>query len=645
MTTHTQTLIHRFWSHVFDKPRSPAIVLKARGGFHADTVNPFAGGNGNLIAIEWQRSGQAVACIMAYLRKSGFKSGDRVAILAWNCPEWVWADMAIQSLGGITVPIYPHSSADQVNFIVQNAKADIVFTSETEQFRKVTAAKAVRFDDIPALIEPRLADRYVTPFVDWFLPYGKFDRERSQIGPASWDAVKAELAEIGTQLKACSQASNAKFMNVDLAQPATIIYTSGSTGQPKGAVLSHGNTASACEALTAHGFSQNAERDLYLSYLPSAHVYERVDGMYMSLWHGIPVAFCKLDEVGDALKLYRPSIVLGVPAVWRKIKAAIEAQLASATGIKRWLVKWAFAVNGRGFKWWLADWLVFSKIRQELGGSLRILLSGGAAIPPEVIEFFAKFGLELLQGYGLTETSGGVATNRPSTTDESFCDPCGRIGSVGHMVPGMELMLGPLPDDNIPGQGEILLRGPLVFQGYWQLPEENAKAFTRDGWFKTGDRGSVDAEGFLTILGRIKRQIKTDGGKILEPDKVEKAFEGDPIVQYVVPVGDNMPFFSGLIFINQQAAKERLGRALPDGVDAAAYLASQPEVIAAVQAAVTAANTKLERWETLKKFQIVPAEASVVNGLLTPTLKIRTEEVNKRFKALIDGLYTTGKKS
>lgn len=562
---------------------------------------------------------------MAYLRQNGFKKGDRAAILGWNSPEWVWADLAIQSLGGVSIPIYPHSATEQVNYVLTDSAAKFTFSNEDEQLKKVKTGKAVHFDQIPHELASWLP---VRPFYKWFVANSSPELADN---PLSWPGVKQELEQLRETV------GKQGFCGISATDLATIIYTSGSTGVPKGGMLTHGNIAAACTGLAAHGFKQDAEDDLYLSYLPLAHVYERVDGMAMSIWNGIPVAFCKVDEVGAALKLYQPTMLLGVPAVWRKIKDNIEAKLKEATGLKKSIADWSFAQKKPGLKRFLADLLVFSKIRAQLGGRLRILLSGGAPISPDVLEFFNQIGLELLQGYGLTETAGGITTNRP-TWMHGVQGPRNKVGSVGQVVPDCEVKIVPEPGDTS-GSGEILLRGPLVFKGYWNMPEENEKTFTADGWFKTGDLGRVDEDGFLFITGRKKRLLKTEGGKYVAPEKIEKAFEPFPIVQYAVPVGDGRKYISALVFVNQAVAEKLVSKPVPAGEDRAAFFAAQEEVKKAVAEAVEAVNSKLERWETLKKFKIISQEASVANGLLTPTLKIRSEEVGKRFKLEIESLY------
>lgn len=632
-----QTVVQKFWARVFQSPDAPALLIKnpstepiivtVPSAMHPSVVvlapQPY-------IEVSHQSAGMAVATLSAFLYKNGFKRGDRVAIMAWNCPEWVLADLAIQSLGGITVPVYPHSTPEQVNYVLRDSGATFLFSNETAQLDKVdttSACRPVLFDDVPEQLtgvrpEPR------KPFVETFMS------STMQADCAGlWCAAHAQLRYFDRQLTATPA--------FGLAQDdiATIIYTSGSTGVPKGVVLSHGAFSAACEGMLAHGFQLDPRNDVYLSYLPLAHVYERAAGMMLCLWSGVPMAFCKVDEVGETLKKVKPTLFHGVPAVWRKVKDKIDGNIATATGVKGKLIAWAFAQNG-GVKGWLADKLVFSKIRKELGGRLRICTSGGAPISPEILEFYKKVGINVLQGYGLTETTGAVAVNKLTKDGKG-----NKLGSVGPVLFNVEARIVPLPGQEAAGDGELQFKGPNVMQGYWNLPEETAKTFTQDGWFKTGDRGRVDSDGNYYITGRIKRLLKTDQGKYVAPEKIEKAFEFEPIVQYVVAVGDGKPYISGLVFVNQLLAREQLEKAgvkVPAG-DAAAFVATHPLVQQAVHAAAANANSKLERWEQLKKWEIIEVEASIPGGLLTPTLKIRTEEVLKRYADRVTALYAKPK--
>ncbi|MBX9573199.1 MAG: long-chain fatty acid--CoA ligase [Candidatus Obscuribacterales bacterium] len=633
------TLIHTFWTRVFGSPESlaatvknphanepPILVMGVPGAMPPHYVFP-----NELASITWRSCGLAVASIMVFLRQNGIKKGDRVAIIAWNCPEWTWADLAIQSLGAITVPIYPHSTAEQAAYVVKDAGAKLLLSNEQEQLDKLANVEGVRafhVDRIPNEIELLPGTVGTKPFLNRFLGYQDEGAER-------WTGVAAQLFQLHSTLK------SRRFCGLQDDDLATIIYTSGSSGVPKGCMLTHGNISAALDAIAEHGFEMDSS-DRYLSYLPLAHVYERINGTAMSIRQGVPIGYCKVEDVKNrersALSIFSPSVLCGVPAVWRGMKESIKAKIAKSGPLSQRIANWAFQQKEPGFKRFVADLLVFRKIRNGLGGKLDIMLSGGAPISPDVLEFFQTIGLELLQGYGMTETTGGITTNRPSRLADSR-GPVNKIGSVGQPVPGIQVKIQSEPGEENTGTGEILLRGPQIFKGYWNMPEETAKTFTADGWLKTGDLGHLDEDGFLFITGRKKRQGKTEQGKYVAPEKIEKCFESFPLVQYILPIFDGRKYVSGLVFLNQLMARQLIGRPIPAGVDAAAYLAEQPELLKAVQEAVDGVNTKLERWEQLKKFKIIPVEATVANGLLTPTLKIRFEEASKRFKNEIEALY------
>ncbi|HND67256.1 MAG TPA: long-chain fatty acid--CoA ligase [Candidatus Obscuribacter sp.] len=639
MSGSTETLLNRFWSHVFDKADQEAVrVPNPREGErqYIVTATPMgAGGGGAVIVeapafltVEWSDSGAIVAEIMKQLMDLGVRRGDRVAILSWNCAEWVWTDIAIQSLGAVTVPIYPNSAAEQVNFILANCDARLLIGDGVSQTQKVNADSGVQTRLFSELVAGSEHHRVK-------VLGNKLPEDRDSFDCQSSVGAKSILAQMSTARSAFpfQEATDGKAaVGVKPDDLATIIYTSGSTGVPKGVVLTHGNIAASCTALYGHGFDFG-EDDLYLSYLPLAHVYERVNGQFICLWQAVPTVFCKVEEVSKYLKKVRPTIMLGVPAVWRKIKDKMQSEIDGAKGFKAKLLKWAFGTRRGTISGWLANMLVFSKIRGALGGRLRIMGSGGAPISPEVLSFFQSVGMNIIQGYGLTETCGGIAANKP---DDIV------VGTVGKVIADVEVKLVPEPGST-DGSGVIWLRGGPVSPGYWQLPEENRKSYDAEGWFNTGDLGRFDANGNLAITGRKKRLLKTDGGKYVAPEKVEKAFDGHGIIQAIVPVGDAKPFIGALIFVNPIAAKELLaakGVSVPAGDNAQSFIVKHPEVVAAVSAAIKDGNTRLEHWETVKKYELIEDEATVANGLLTATLKIRTEEAMKRYEALIEKIYT-----
>jgi long-chain acyl-CoA synthetase len=626
------TVLQKVWSRVFDNPDLPILLVPNPDANRksASGLPGLFGGKAPLnIDVSAHSVGCAISALVAFLRQNGFKKGDRAAILAWNCPEWVLVDLAIQSLGGVSVPIYPNNKNEQVNYILRDSGAKFIFSNDQEQLDKVDEAlgcRPVLFDNVPELVTG-VKSAVKLPFLHNFISRAGLAKQE-----ALWVVVQSELRtfdDVVLQEPCCGVAPD------DLA---TIIYTSGSTGEPKGVMLTHGNFAAACEGMVAHGFVLDPQTDVYLSYLPLAHVYERAAGMMLATWVGIRMGFCPITELAKGLKAYQPTLLHGVPAVWRKMKDGIDSQLALATGVRSWLINWAFKQPKRGLRHWLADKLVFGKIRNRAGiAAVRLATSGGAPISQDIIDFYRTIGLPVLPGYGLTESTGATSVNLPGENGS-------RPNSAGKALPGVLVRIATIAGQEGTGMGEIQLGGPTIMKGYWNREAETVKTFTEDGlWLKTGDLGYLDQDGFLFITGRIKRLLKTDQGKYVAPEKIEKAFETDPIVQYVVPVGDAMPFISGLVFINQAVALQLLaskGEAAPTpGTDVAAFLAGHPLIEAAVQEAVANANAKLERWEQLKKFHIVPIEATVAANLLTPTLKIRTEEVLKRYSEIIQSLY------
>ena len=603
----TTTLIERFWMHVFNRPSSKFMLAKS-----AD--------NSKILSISWMRAGIAVAILMDHLRNNGFKKGDRAAILGWNSPEWVFADLAIQSLGGVTVPIYPNSAADQVNYILSDAGVSITFSDDSKQLEKVKVGAACNFATIA-----KLGDCV-----------HKLPERDSMALPLPSMAVAKELGDMRKQFEA------GEVGGVTHDDLATLIYTSGSSGTPKGCKISHGNIAASIGSVTEL-INLNGATDVYLSYLPLAHVYERINGMGLCIWSGVPVAFSPVDKVAENLVFFKPTLLCGVPAVWEKMRNGIYDPKKGflPTTLKRlglWkpLLDAALSCKKGSVMQRLLDKKLFSPIRAALGGRLKLLVSGGAPIAPETLHFYNGLGLQLLEGYGATETTSAAVSNRPQDPESS--KPTNKVGSVGLPVSGLELRIVADPAEEL-GLGEIQMRGAQIFGGYWNLPEATAEAFTADGWFRTGDLGRLDDDGFLYVAGRANGMYKTTGGKFVCREKLEGALKAYPIVQYSVPVAHGRKFATVLIFVNPDVAAQLTGKKAPAGVDAAAFYATQPEVLKAVDEAVAGANKELEHWEKMQYSRIIPVAATVDNGIVTETLKIRSKVLLKRFEKEIDELY------
>lgn len=609
------TLIQKFWARAFSTPDACAIVYD----------------NGaDLKQISWSQSGTAVALIMAFLRKKGVQKGDRVAILGWNSAEWVWADYAIQSLGAVTVPIYPNSSAEQAAYVLKDAGVKLSFAADDEQIKKVTVGEGYRFIDA------------LTSLEDLVKLGGSIFEAVAKAAPslARYPAVDAELSAMRAQRK-----PGTYFADLAPDDLATFIYTSGSSGAPKGCMITHGNIAAKMASMSQVGLGIT-EKDLVLSYLPLSHVLERVDGMGLCTWNGTPVAFSAIDQLAKNMGRFRPTVLAGVPAVWEKIYNGVKnpaegiGKVLNTLFVWKPLFKLALASKPGTTAGKIFDRIVFDKVRAKLGGRLRMAVSGGAPINADVLHFFNRLGIEILEGYGATETVGGIVTNRPSWAPGK--GPKNKVGSVGYVVPDCKVRIAHDPSEDEPGTGEIQLFGGQVFKGYWNLPEATANAFSEDGWYKTGDLGRMDDDGFVYVLGRKDGMYKTSGGKYVSREKLEGALKHFPIIHYSVPVAHGRKYPIALIFVNQDEAKKLAGAA-PAGADAAKFYAEHDAVKAAVAEAIAGANKSLEHWEQVKRFKIMPLAATIDSGVITETLKIRSKVLIKRFAAEIDAVYAESK--
>lgn len=605
------SLIHRFWARVFTGAQASQIFIK----------DPAS--SDGLKAISWHDAGLAVATIMAFLRKKGVKKGGRVAILAWNSPEWIWANLAIQSLGAVAVPVYPNSKADSVNYVLKDSGALYTFAGDNEQIKKVQVGTVVHFDEITATLAGNSSAK---PLLELLKSANPENSIRALAG------VDAELQALG--------AGNYDFADDDLA---TFIYTSGSSGAPKGCMISHGNIAAKMKAMAGVGLKMSDKTDRAMSYLPLAHVLANIDEMCMCIWEGVPVTISSIEEMAENLPVYKPTMFCGVPAVWEKIYNGTfnpkdgPAKLLNSVFLWKPLLNAALGTSHDSAIGKFCDKHLFQIVRSRLGGKMRLGVSGGAPAAAHVLRFFKRIDIEIIEGYGATETLGGIITNRPSWAPGN--GPKNKIGSVGYVIDGCEVRIVVQPGEEDLGSGEIQLRGPQVFKGYWNMPEATKEAFTSDGWFRTGDLGRMDADGFVYITGRMNGMYKTSGGKYVSREKVEGSLKEFPIVQYSLPVAHGKKYVVALVFVNQAEAQALVARPAPSGVDAAAWLAEQPEVKKAVADAIDAGNKKLERWEQIKKFSIMPIAATMENGIITETLKIRSKVLLKRFEKEIDALY------
>lgn len=575
------------------------------------------------------------------LAESGVERGARAAILSENRLEWALADWACLCAGVVVVPVYDTLPAAQVAYILKDSEASLVFASDAEQAAKASEAaasagrdvKIVSFDGGNGGNGAAAGDggtgrgREGAPASDGgdAPSGGATSREGGNRQPGSVVSWEDFLA-LGASLAAEDFRAKARRARPD--DVATMIYTSGTTGTPKGVMLTHDNIAS--NVWAASQVLHVGSDDSTISFLPLSHVLQRmIDYLFFSA--GCHVTHGAIDSVADDIKRLRPTLLASVPRLYEKV----YQKVLGATGLKGKLVKWAAGVGreaalteeaGRTAPAWLrarrgvADKLVFSKLREGLGGRLRFFVSGGAALAPEINRFFLGAGIRILEGYGLSETSPVTNVN----TLDHF-----RIGTVGRPVPGTEIRIA---DD-----GEILVRGPQVMKGYHGLEEQTREVLTDDGWFSTGDVGELSADGFLTITDRKKDLIKTSGGKYVAPQPIENRLKQNPLFEQAVVVGEGRQFCAVLVapaldFLQQWADTAGLAGEPRE-------LLENPACQRHVEEQVFGALRNLARFETPKKIGLICEPLTIENGALTPTQKVKRRVVAERYAAMIDDFY------
>jgi long-chain acyl-CoA synthetase len=557
--------------------------------------------------ISSREFGERVARTAHALRASGIQRGDRIAILSENRPEWPTADCASLLLGAVTVPLYTTLTAEQSAFILNDAGCRMIFLSSDRQLHKI----------LPILSQTRLEKIIVMDAIEFTGDLAPFAGKCVTLP----QMTASGEGDLGAELEAAARAVAADDL-------ATIVYTSGTTGTSKGAMLTHGNIASniQCSLL---GFEMHPGLTS-ISFLPLCHITARhVD--FAMLYHGVTLAYCPfIERLPEALQEVRPTLFVAVPRVYEKIYAQAEQKAAGFP--RRAIFDWALAV-GREHKpetlagkiptshrWKLAHKLVFSKIREGMGGKVETFISGGAPLGRELAEWYATVGIRIHEGYGLTETSPVIALNTPINH---------RIGTVGKILPNLEV--------RIAEDGEILVRGPSVFKGYWNRPEETRTALS-DGWFKTGDIGNIDADGYLSVTDRKKDLIKTSGGKFIAPQPIENSLKLNSLVGVPAILGDRRKFAAVIVSPNF-AALEQWARTNNIPFSSRQELIANPKVQNLYEEIVEGVNQNLARFEKLKRVMLVADEFTAENGVLTPTLKLKRRVIEERYRQQIDELY------
>lgn len=546
----------------------------------------------------------------------GLRKGDRIALLAANSPEWTLTDAGCQFAGIVDVPVYTTLALDSVEYVINDSGARVFFLENAETYERLkeilhvckTLEKLVFFDAKNDLPENAIS-------------LESLERRGERL--------KAENPELIEEL------ANA----VEPNDVATLIYTSGTTGEPKGVMLSHANIlANIANAGANYSFS---EKDVPISVLPLSHIFER-SGMYVYILSGMAVFYAEsIERAADNLLEVRPTIFVGVPRIFEKAYARAKAKAAQKSRVKEAVFDWAIDI-GKTYAFKvehkqpiprllaanhsIADAIVFSKFREFFGGRLRFCITGGAAISDDIILIFTGAGVSIMQGYGLTETSPVVSTNTPMAS---------RLGTVGKPVDNVRV--------RIAADGEIEVAGANVMLGYYNKPAATRAVFTEDGWFKTGDIGRIDADGFLIITDRKKELFKTSGGKYIAPSPIEQIIKTSKYVSQVVLVGAERKFPAALIVPNfEQLASYAKYKNL--AIETAAEFCSHPRIIDLIERQITALTLKLSQFERVKKIVLLENELTVEGGELTPTLKVKRRAVDEKYRDVIEKIYDNAEK-
>ena len=538
----------------------------------------------------------------------GVKPGDRVGLFCSNRPEWHTADFAINGNGAVTVPVYFKESPERMAYILNHAETKVVVVAGKDQLVTLLAIR----NELPQLEQIIVAD--------------------------AGDDLPTECLRYETLIASSGGAEIAAYrMRASQVLPgrlASIIYTSGTTGEPKGVMLTHNNFCSNTVDVGCD-FELRAQQDVAISFLPLAHVYGRTLD-YLYLFQGVPIAYVEaVENVAQVLKDIKPTVMAAVPRVFEKMYARVMEQGSAATGAKKKMFTWAMHVGERAapwrcgeepanallkMQWWLADRLVYAKIREGTGGRLRIVSSGGAPLSKSLAEFFWSVGIPIYQGYGLTETSPIVSSNFPHN----------RVGSSGRPIPHCEI--------KIAGDGEILVRGPMIMQGYYKRPDATREVIDEDGWFHTGDVGYLDKDNYLFITDRKKDLIKTSAGKFVAPQPIENSLKTSSYILNAMVVGDRRKFIVALLVPNCKAVSAKAaekGIQISSGEEVAAH----PFTRKLIDGEIQRLTAHLAQYETIKRFALLPGDFTFDNGALTFTMKLKRRVVEDQYRQIIESLY------
>ncbi|HEY4715975.1 MAG TPA: long-chain fatty acid--CoA ligase [bacterium] len=569
--------------------------------------------DGQWVDVTWKEAGDSVKAIASALLAIGVKRGDKISIQSQSRLEWVLCDIGALSIGAITVPIYPSNTAEQSEYIINDSEAKVLIVENLMQLDKIKQIRQKIPNVIKIIVIKELTkseDKTISS-LDELINLGKSELKKND------EQIKKILEEISIE------------------DVATLVYTSGTTGSPKGVIQTHKNHIAMSTNLYKV-YSHNPG-DINLLFLPLAHSFAR--GIeFFGIYSGTGImAFAEsVEKIAQNLVEVKPQVMASVPRIFEKVYQAVLSG-AQASPVKKKIFDWALEVGkqvsrliqkkqpvplGLRIKRSIAHKLVFSKLHAKLGGRIRFFISGGAPLSRDIAEFFHAAGILILEGYGLTETVPATHINRIDGY---------KFGTVGQLIPGVEVKIAP--------DGEIIVRGDnIATKGYFKKPEATAESFTADGWFKTGDIGEIDSEGFLKITDRKKDMIKTAGGKFVAPQNIENILKTDPFVSQAVVIGDQRPYCVVLIAVNKEEAEKF---AKGNGIQYKDYsdLIKNPQIRERVKHTIDAVNSKLASFESLKKFELLPQDLTQEGGELTPTLKVKRKVIMQKYNELVDSMY------
>ncbi|WP_369389103.1 long-chain fatty acid--CoA ligase [Streptomyces sp. CG1] len=615
----TQTLIE-------NRPPSVAALFLERVAATPDAeayrypVAPASGqGPDDWKSLSWAQAAERVYAIAAGLIGLGVQPEQRVALASSTRVEWLLADLGIMCAGGATTTIYPQTNADESAFILSDSESRVLIAEDAAQVAKAVEKRA----ELPDLTKVVVIDPAGAETDDWVITLAELERRGAAYLETHPELIKERVGAIKRD------------------QLATLIYTSGTTGRPKGVRLPHDNWAYMAKAIAATGLI-SAEDVQYL-WLPLAHVFGKVlTSGQIEVGH-VTAVDGRVDKIIENLPVVQPTYMAAVPRIFEKVYNGVAAKAREGGPAKYKIFQWAAEVAreyakvsqdnfrrtgnhavpfGLAAKHKVADTLVYGKLREAFGGRLRACVSGASALAPEIGYFFAGAGIHVLEGYGLTESSAASFVN----PGEAY-----RTGTVGKPLPGTEVRIA---DD-----GEILLRGPGIMEGYHGLPEKTAEVLETDGWFHTGDIGELSPDGYLRITDRKKDLIKTSGGKYVAPAEVEGQFKGVcPYVSNILVHGADRNYCTALIALDEIAL---LDWAKENGLEGRPYadVVAAPQTVEMVDGYVRQLNAGLQKWQTIKKFRLLPRDLDVEHGEITPSLKLKRPVVEREYKHLIDEMY------